>query len=136
MTALGPREYFSDMNNVNQLLLSCFFPVYTFFRFFNTTNMLPTEDGELSEIYAFFLFSNCFIIISMTFKVFSLMKVDPKFGLLVQLVSTALYDCINFTIFMFIWITVFSLILRILGADTNKLSDKFPDIDMVSAFFL
>jgi hypothetical protein len=98
--------------------------------------MLPTEEREMTGMYAFFLFSNCFVIISITFKLFSLMKVDPKFGLLVQLVSTALIDCINFTIFLFIWITVFSLILRILGADTNKLSSKFPDIDMVTAFFL
>jgi len=98
--------------------------------------MLPTDDGEMGGMYAFFLFSNCFVIMSMTFKLFSLMKVDPKFGLLVQLVSSALYDAINFTIFMGIWIAVFSLILRIFGADTNKNEKKFPHIDGVSAFFL
>lgn len=64
------------------------------------------------------------------------MKSDPKFGLLVQLVTVALVDCFYFAIFMFIWIGVFGLIFRIFGADTHKNEQKFPDIDGVSAFFL
>jgi len=98
--------------------------------------MLPTVDNELSFMYAFFLFSNCFVIISMTFKLFSLMKVDPKFGLLVQLVTTALIDCIYFTMYLFIWVGLFGLIFKILGADAHKNDEKFPDLDPVTAFFL
>ena len=80
---IGFREYLKDLFNVNQFLISCFFPVYAFFRFIYTKNLLPTDSEHLDDLYGFFLFANCCIILNMTFKVFSLMKVDPKFGLLV-----------------------------------------------------
>jgi hypothetical protein len=98
--------------------------------------MLPTDDGKLTGMYGFFLLSNCFVIMASAFKLFQLMKSDPKFGLLVQLVTVALVDCFYFTIFMFMWIGVFGMIFRIFGADTNQNESNFPDIDGVSAFFL
>lgn len=98
--------------------------------------MLPTEDGKMDGIYGFFLFSNCYVIMAATFKLFSLMKSDPKFGLLVQLVTVALMDCIYFTVFMMIWIAVFGMIFAIFGADSGQNSDNFPNIDGATAAFL
>lgn len=92
------------------------FPIYTFMRLNYTDNMLPSGTGEVNTIYAYFLFSNCIFTLNIAFKVFKFMKTDSKFGLLVQLVSTAVSDCINFTVFLFIWIAVFSLLYRILGS--------------------
>lgn len=105
-------------------------------RLLHPQNLLPTDKGAVDLLYAYFLFSNCFFILSIAFKVFKFMKTNSKFGLLVQLVSTAVRDCINFTIFMFIWIAVFGLLYRILGSYNTRQADAYPDIDNVSTFFL
>lgn len=112
----GFAEYIQDFDNKNDLMTCLSFPIYTFMRLTYTDNMLPSGTEEVNLIYAYFLFSNCIFTLNIAFKVFKFMKTDSKFGLLVQLVSTAVSDCINFTIFMFIWIAVFSLLYRILGS--------------------
>jgi len=112
----GFANYITNFDNKNDLMTCLSFPIYTFMRIIYTDNMLPRGTNEVNLIYAYFLFSNCIFILNIAFKIFKFMKTDSKFGLLVQLVSTALGDCVNFTIFMFIWIGVFSLLYRILGS--------------------
>lgn len=118
----GFAKYISDFDNKNDLMTCLTFPIYTFMRIIYTNNMLPSGTDEVNLIYAYFLFSNCIFILNIAFKIFKFMKTDSKFGLLVQLVSTAVGDCINFTVFMFIWIAVFSLLYRILGSYNSNQS--------------
>ena len=132
----GFKDYITDFDNKNDLMTCLSFPIYTFMRIIYPENMLPRGTDEVDLIYAYFLFSNCVFILNIAFKIFKFMKTDSKFGLLVQLVSTALADCVNFTVFMFIWIAVFSLLYRILGSYNSNQSQNFPNLDNVTTFFL
>ena len=91
----GFATYIQDFDNKNDLMTCLSFPIYTFMRLTYTDNMLPSGTDEVNCIYAYFLFSNCIFTLNIAFKVFKFMKTDSKFGLLVQLVSTAVGDCIN-----------------------------------------
>jgi len=91
-------------------------------RCFYPENLLPETRGYVDSIYGFFLFANCMLCLSIAFKLFKYFKIDADFGLLVQLVSSACRDVINFTAFMFIWIIVLSLLYRILGSNNSNQS--------------
>lgn len=53
---------------------------------------------------------NTIIIVQMVLKVCFFCKVNDKFGMLVQLIKTCIYDVAPFTGFLMIWILAFTLI--------------------------
>lgn len=80
--------------------------------------LLPLEyEGTLKDSEIVFLYTmtilNCFIIIQAFLKIMFFLRINEGFGLLVDLVSQALTDSIPFTVFLIMWIGLFSLLFRI-----------------------
>lgn len=105
-------------------------------RVFYPQNLLPETRGYVDSVYGFFLFANCTLCVSVALKLFKYFKIDADFGLLVQLVSSACRDVVNFTTFMFIWIIVLSLLYRILGSNNSNQASNYPQLDNVTATFI
>ena len=51
------------------------------------------------------------------------MKISDKLGMLVQLVVTCLIDVIPFSIFLFIWLVAFTLLYKVVGAESYMHSE-------------
>ena len=63
------------------------------------------------------------------------MKLNEKFGMLVQLVVTCLTDVIPFTVFLLVWISAFSLMYKMLGAE-DDVAARYPHVNWFFGCFL
>jgi hypothetical protein len=123
---MGWSEYLDEFDNKNDMFQFFLYTAYAGMRVAYPQNLLPETRGYVDSVYGFFLFANCMLCLSIAFKLFKYFKIDADFGLLVQLVSSACRDVINFTAFMFIWIIVLSLLYRILGSNNTNQHSNYP----------
>ena len=63
---------------------------------------------------------NFLILVQIVVKCFFYLRVNPKFGLQVELVIQAIKDVKYFNIFMVIWITAFAIYTKILGSGNSQ----------------
>ena len=78
---------------------------------------------------------NVVIIIQIVLKICFFLKVDDKFGMLVQLILTCIRDIKAFTIFMMIWLLAFTLIFIVLGAN-NDVGQTYAHLYEFFGYFL
>ena len=101
------------------------YSVYFGLRMYNPISMLvgtkdKTEsDIEVTTLLMVTIVFNVFIMLQICVKILFFMKVNNKFGMLVQLVIECLHDVREFLIFMFAWIGAFTVLTIIIGSDNS-----------------
>lgn len=141
-------EYFSNGWNLFVDLFSIIvFFIYFLNRFHYLGSTLPyTENkeflnhnpGDIDELYrqAYWVVMNSLIIISMANKCLYYMRVYKSFNHLVIMLIKVLADMVNYTCFFLMWVFVLSQLMKIVGFEVFKRSDKFPILDDYTANFL
>lgn len=123
----GYMAYFSDNNNKADILMLIVFLMYFFLRITygkdGSNIIVPkdeiTDEAVMTVAWFSLVIFNVLIVFQMVIKVCFFMKVNDKFGMLVQLILTTINDVGTFALFMFIWLLAFSLISMLLGANND-----------------
>ena len=74
--------------------------------------MVPLEPTKMSRERVEFIYTmgimNCLLVCAGFMKTMFFMRISEKFGLLVDLVAQALVDSVPFTVFLIMWLLLFS----------------------------
>lgn len=128
----GKEAYFDDLSNLFDMTAFVSYQVYFVIRFFKTgsqfVGMHVNHEITLDFWCVLNIFLNIMIVTNIIIQFINYLKVAEKFGLLVQLVSTCLYDIKEFMCFFLIWILFFGLLSKAQGSDNNL--GSYPNINI------
>lgn len=139
----GFMAYISLKSNVADLLMLTVFLLYFILRLINGKDgsniIVPkhemVDEAVMTNTWFSLVIFNVLIVFQMVVKICFFMKVDDKFGMLVQLIKTSINDVKAFALFMFIWLMAFSLISMLLGSN-DDVGETYVDIHEFVGYFL
>ena len=118
-------DYFKDVYNIFDTSMFIIYTAYFCLRMHNPIAMLVGDMDEtqrsvkVTVILMITIVFNVLILLQIVVKILFFMRVNNKFGMLVQLVLTCMHDIREFLIFMFCWIGAFTVLTIELGSDNS-----------------
>ena len=120
----GFYAYIQSFDNIRDVLLFVVVMSYVNIKYGDHDNQFPSLQNhrEIDLVWSEIILFNFLIIILTVSKFHFFMKLNNRFGMLVQLVANCLIDVFPFSLFLLIWIIAFSLLNKILGSESHMLT--------------
>lgn len=122
----GLKNYFKIPKNYIDFSVFWVYLLFFIMRMNYPGTLIPSEyvneeiSGNNINIFTFMVILNIIVLLQVAMKVLFFLKVNDKFGILIELIIECVGDIAVFGTFMIGWIIVFTCIFILLGAEFDN----------------
>ena len=141
----GYHDYFSKRLKIVDFFMFAVLCCYAKMRWNDTSNMLPDiyyEEMKKDPNMKFDLDQNIwrtvfniFLVMAFALKFTYLMRINPKFGLLNQMIEQVFSDVVEYTQLFLGWVIVYAILSRILGSNNTNINAYSLKLNPFGAYF-
>ena len=129
------RKYLGDMWNYADQSIFILFVGYFISRMTSHDSILPNSNTDTDQDMAFWVSVHSLMLVFSVIKVLGYLKLDDRFGLMVDLIVQVIKDVYNFCIFLVCWLVLCVLLYKVSGFSMGN-DDDYPLVNSNLVLFL